>query len=99
MAKEGHNGAGERVTQFVERVERLEAEKTALSEDITQVLQEAKGAGFDPKIIKTIVKIRKDQTQFETDMSLVDSYMREMGCQLKFDFSMGSGPIDELTAE
>jgi len=58
--------AGERLKSFIERVERLEEEKRALAEDIKEVYAEAKGVGFDVKIMRQIVKIRKmDQDELD----------------------------------
>jgi len=51
--------AGERLKSFIERIERLEEEKRALSADIKEVYSEAKGAGFDIKTIREIIKIRR----------------------------------------
>ena len=54
---------------FVERIERLEEEKKELSADIAEILKEAKGQGFDTKVIKEIIKLRKmmsnDRAEFE----------------------------------
>lgn len=54
---------------FVERIERLEEEKKELSADIAEILKEAKGQGFDIKVIKEIIKLRKmistDRAEFE----------------------------------
>lgn len=51
--------AGKRLQAFIERVERLEAEKAALAEDIKEVYAEAKGVGFDVKVIRKIISLRK----------------------------------------
>ncbi|MGH1376669.1 MAG: GapR family DNA-binding domain-containing protein [Alphaproteobacteria bacterium] len=83
----GHNSAGERIRSFVERVERLEEERAALAEDVKEVLAEAEGVGFSKKVIKTVVKVRKNKRQFEDDLSLVETYMAAMGEQLNFDFN------------
>lgn len=54
---------------FVERIERLEEEKKKLSTDIAEILKEAKGQGFDTKVIKEVIKLRKmistDRAEFE----------------------------------
>jgi uncharacterized protein (UPF0335 family) len=72
--------AGEALKSFVERIERLEEEKRALSEDIKEVYGEAKGNGFEPKIIRQIVKIRKmDKDQRDEEESLLELYMRALG--------------------
>ena len=55
--------AGERLRAFVERVERLEEEKTALMEDIKEIYGEAKAMGFDVKTLRKIVSLRKMETE------------------------------------
>ena len=53
------SGAGaDQLTQFIERIERLEEEKRALMADIRDVYSEAKGTGFEPKIMRQLVKMR-----------------------------------------
>jgi uncharacterized protein (UPF0335 family) len=72
--------AGERLKSFIERVERLEEEKRALAEDIKEVYAEAKGVGFDVKIMRQIVKIRKmDQDELDEQETLLDVYKRALG--------------------
>jgi uncharacterized protein (UPF0335 family) len=72
--------AGEALKSFVERIERLEEEKRTLSEDIKEVYAEARGNGFEPKIIRQIVKIRKmDKDQRDEEESLLELYMRALG--------------------
>ena len=72
--------AGERLKSFIERVERLEEEKRALAEDIKEVYAEAKGVGFDAKIMRQIVKIRKmDQDELDEQETLLDVYKRALG--------------------
>lgn len=51
--------AGKRLVSFLERIERLESEKTDLGDDIKDVYAEAKGVGFDIKIVRRIIKLRK----------------------------------------
>ena len=63
--------AGKRLLSFLERVERLEEEKTALAEDIKEVYAEAKGTGFDVKTIRRLIKLRKmepDKRQEEDEI-------------------------------
>lgn len=71
--------AGERLKSFVERVERLEEEKQALSEDIKEVYSEAKSSGFDVKILRQIIRLRKmdenDRSEMET---LLEVYKRAL---------------------
>lgn len=55
--------AGKRLLAIIERVERLEEEKKALGEDIKEVYGEAKATGFDVKIIRKIVRMRKMEVE------------------------------------
>lgn len=62
---------GERLKQYIERVERLTEEKEGIASDITDVYAEAKSAGFDSKIMKMIVRLRKmasEKRREEEDM-------------------------------
>jgi uncharacterized protein (UPF0335 family) len=72
--------AGERLKSFIERVERLEEEKRALAADIKEVYSEAKGAGFDIKTMREIIKIRRmDEEDLDEREALLDTYMRALG--------------------
>jgi uncharacterized protein (UPF0335 family) len=72
--------AGEQLKFFIERIERLEEEKRALSDDIKEVYAEAKGTGFDPKIMRQIIKIRKmDKEELDEEESLLDGYKQALG--------------------
>ena len=72
--------AGEQLKSFIERIERLEEEKRALSGDIKEVYVEAKGTGFEPNIMRQIVKIRKmDKEELDEEESLLDLYKRALG--------------------
>ena len=65
---------------FIERIERLNEEKKALSEDIKEVFAEAKGNGFDPKIIRKIVSIRsQDPSERSEEETLIDLYLAALG--------------------
>ena len=81
MAKAGSGGvAGERLKSFIERIERLEEEKKALSDDIRDVYAEAKGTGFDVKVMRQIVKIRKmDKDDLDEQEALLDTYLHALG--------------------
>ncbi|MBT3358637.1 MAG: DUF2312 domain-containing protein [Rhodospirillales bacterium] len=69
--------AADRLRSFVERVERLEEEKAALSADVKDIYAEAKGSGFDVKTIRQIVRLRKmDQTDRDEQEALLDLYKR-----------------------
>src|SRR5260370_29657450 len=72
--------AGAQLKSLIERIERLEEEKRALGEDIKEVYAEAKGTGFEPKIMRQIIKIRKmDQDEHDEQESLLDVYKRALG--------------------
>ncbi|GBQ89044.1 DUF2312 domain-containing protein [Asaia krungthepensis] len=83
----GHNSddvggiAADRLRSVIERVERLESERAALSSDIKDIFSESKSAGFDVPTIKQIIKIRKqDPAKVEEAESLLDIYRRALGC-------------------
>ena len=72
--------AGERLRSFIERIERLEEEKRTLGEDIKEVFAEAKGSGFDTKIMRQIIKIRRmDKDDLDEQETLLDIYKRALG--------------------
>ena len=72
--------AGAQLKSFIERSERLEEEKRALGEDIKEVYAEAKGSGFEPKIMRQIIKIRKmGKDEHDEQESLLDVYKRALG--------------------
>jgi uncharacterized protein (UPF0335 family) len=77
----GHNGiAGDRLRTFVERIERLEEEKAALTVDIREVYAEAKGNGFDTRIMRRIVKDRRAEAQDIQDFEeMLDLYRHALG--------------------
>jgi len=68
-----------RIRSFVERIEQIENEIKELTEAKKEVFSEAKGDGFDVKILKEIIKLRKqDQDERDEHESLLDVYMRAM---------------------
>lgn len=72
--------AAERLKSFIERIERLEEEKAALAEDIREVYSEAKGNGFDVKIMRQIVRLRKMDSSDRQEMeAILDTYMAALG--------------------
>ena len=71
--------AGDRIRSFVERIEQLETELKELAEGKKEVFAEAKNEGFDVKILKEIIKLRKqDEEEREEQETLLDVYMRAM---------------------
>lgn len=75
-----HGVAGERLKSFIERIERLSEEKQAIADDIKEIYQEAKGVGFEPKIIKEIIKIRKiDRGTRAEQEAILETYLTAIG--------------------
>ena len=71
--------AGRQLKSFIERIERLEDEKRALGEDIKEVYAEAKSSGFEPKIMRQIIKIRRmDKEEHDEQETLLDLYKRAL---------------------
>jgi len=69
-----------RLKSFIERIERLEEEKKALAEDIKDVYAEAKGMGFDTKIIRKVISLRKrDQAEIDEEETILELYLRALG--------------------
>ena len=74
--------AGERLRSFIERIERLEEEKAALADDIREIFAEAKGTGFDTKIMRQVLKLRKlDREDRQEQETLLDLYLQTLGMQ------------------
>ena len=72
--------AGDRLRSFVERLERLEEEIKGLTDDKKDVYAEAKGEGFDVKILREVVRLRKqDEKERDERDSLLDVYMHALG--------------------
>jgi uncharacterized protein (UPF0335 family) len=72
--------AAERLRSFIERVERLEEEKAQLAHDIREVYAEAKGEGYDAKVLRRIVALRKkDPAQRREEEELLELYLSAIG--------------------
>ncbi|HVC57289.1 MAG TPA: DUF2312 domain-containing protein [Stellaceae bacterium] len=72
--------AGERLRSLIERIERLEEERRTLAVDIKEVYAEAKGGGFDTKIMRQIIRLRRmDKDDRDEQETLLDIYMRALG--------------------
>ena len=70
----------EQLRLFIERIERLEEEKKGISEDVRDAYQEAKSQGYDPKIMRQIVKIRKMPVHDRREMdAILDVYKSALG--------------------
>ena len=89
MSKKPNRVGGVAVDQLksiIGRVEKLEEEKTAISADIREVFAEAKGAGFDVKAIRQIIKLRKlDAAELEEQETILDTYRRALGMLPELD--------------
>lgn len=86
MAKQAQNTvniggiSGQHLRSYIERIERLEEDKKVIAEDIKEVFAEAKGNGFDTKIIRKIISIRKiEPTELEEQETLLDLYKAALG--------------------
>jgi uncharacterized protein (UPF0335 family) len=87
MSDIGHNSGGDaqmvaagQLRALIERVERLEEEKSTIAEDIKEVYAEAKGTGFDTKAMRQIIRERKkDRAELEEFEAIVDLYRSALG--------------------
>lgn len=95
MAGIGHNSgeakaspeaggiAADRLRSMVERIERIEEERKALASDVKDIYAEAKSAGFDVKVVRQIVALRKrEPAEVEEQMTLLQVYGRALGMDL-----------------
>lgn len=88
MSDIGHNSqidvlnstAQQRLKTIVERIERLEEDKVAISGDLKEVYLEAKGEGFDVKTLRAVIRLRKqDKAKRQEAEALIDLYMSAIG--------------------
>jgi uncharacterized protein (UPF0335 family) len=87
MADTGGVAAGQ-LRSFIERIERLEEEKKGISDDIRDVFAEAKGNGFDTKVMRQVIRLRKkDTNKRQEEEAILDLYMHALG--------MVPGPVAE----
>jgi uncharacterized protein (UPF0335 family) len=96
-AKPGHNGpagfAADQLRSFVERIERLEEEKATIGQDVKDVYAEAKGTGFDVKVMRKVIRLRKmDKAERDEAEATLDLYMQALGMQLGLPFDEGEDP-------
>lgn len=72
--------AADRLRSLVDRIERLEEERKALASDIKDIYAEAKSAGFDVKVLRQLIRIRKQEpAEIEEQETLLDVYRRALG--------------------
>jgi uncharacterized protein (UPF0335 family) len=75
-----HSSDADKLRQYIEKIENLEIEKVEISEHISDVYRQAKSDGFDTKIMKRIIKLKKMKTEDrETEGMLLDTYMLALG--------------------
>jgi len=74
--------AQDQLRAIVERIERMEEEKKAITEDIKEIYAEAKGNGFDIKVLRQVIRIRKqDHSERMEQEAILDLYMAALGMQ------------------
>lgn len=77
---DAHGVARDQLRAFIERIERLEEEKHTIAEDIKDVYGEAKGTGFDTKILKQVIRLRKqDKDERMEQEAILDTYLQALG--------------------
>ena len=83
MAGAGHNSvAADQLRLLIERVERLEEEKKGIGDDIKDVYLEAKATGYDPKIMRQIVRLRKMNPHDRQEMTaILETYLSALGME------------------
>ena len=83
--------------QFIEQIERLEEEKKALSADIRDKFLEAKAVGFDPKIMKKVISLRKrSKSERQEEDAVLETYLHALG--MLIDGASGAMPPEMLDA-
>ncbi len=77
-----HGVARDQLRAFIERIERLEEEKKTIADDIKDVYGEAKATGFDAKILRKVISIRKqDRDERMEQQAVLDTYLRALGME------------------
>jgi uncharacterized protein (UPF0335 family) len=80
MSENTETTTANQLRSFIERIERLQEEKREISDQQKDVMSEAKSSGFEPKIIKKIVAIRKrNRSEIEEEEALMETYMSALG--------------------
>lgn len=77
---DAHGVARDQLRAFIERIERLEEEKKTISDDIKDVYDEAKGTGFDSKILRKVISLRKQDADERMEQeAILDTYLQALG--------------------
>ena len=80
MDDQSYTIAADELRQFIERAEHLEAEKKDIAEQISEVMAEAKGRGYDTKALRTLLKMRKqNRDQRAEEEAILDLYKSALG--------------------
>lgn len=83
MSVEGHNSAGEQLRLLIERIETLEGEKKGVADDIKDIYTEAKARGYDAKILREIVRLRKMANDDRDEhFAVLTTYAKAIGMDL-----------------
>lgn len=91
--------AAEQLKSIVERIERLEQDKTDLANDIRDVYAEARGNGYDTKTLRTIIKLRKmDENDRSEQEELLDLYMHALGMGVASSETVEKAETEELVS-
>lgn len=95
----GHNSVTkDEIKGLIERIERLEEEKKALSDDIRDIYAEAKGNGYDVKALRAIVRLRKqDEAKRREHEAILETYMAALG--MLADTPLGEAALARATGE
>jgi uncharacterized protein (UPF0335 family) len=82
MAEDKGGISAERLRSFIKRIEKLEEDKSAVGEDLKEVYSEAKGTGFDVKIIRQIIRLRKIELEQRREQEeLLELYKSVLGME------------------
>lgn len=82
MTEDSSGISADRLRSIIKRIEKLEEDKAGISDDIKEVYSEAKGTGFDVKIIRKIISLRKQEVEKRREESeLLDLYMSAIGME------------------
>ena len=80
MDDQSYTVTADELRQFIERAEHLEAEKKGIAEQISEVMAEAKGRGYDTKALRTLLKMRKqNRDQRAEEEAILDLYKSALG--------------------
>ena len=86
------DSAQKQLRQFIEQIERLDEDRKGICQDISDKFKEAKGVGFDVKILRIILRKRKkSKSEIEEEDAILDTYMAALG--------MGGTPMGDYIAE